>query len=138
MVLSKSFPLILRGDARQFAGGAQGAVADVGVYMPLPGSSRTFVMFAGPSITVATHHYLQTVYGVTPSQSLASGHPIYNEPDSGLNSLGVGFSATKFITSHWLLNIDTAISQIRGSPGNSPLVEKRNQRVVALAINYQW
>src|SRR3984957_2932025 len=50
-VLSKHFPLILRVDARQFAGGAQGAVGDAGVYLPLPGSSKTFVMFAGASIT---------------------------------------------------------------------------------------
>jgi hypothetical protein len=40
-VLSKKFPLILRVDARQFIGGAQGAVGDAGIYMPLPGSSKT-------------------------------------------------------------------------------------------------
>jgi hypothetical protein len=41
-VLAKKFPLILRIDARQFVGGAQGAIGDVGVYMPLlavPGRS---------------------------------------------------------------------------------------------------
>src|SRR6202046_3655903 len=53
-VLSKKFPLILRVDARQFIGGAQGAVGDVAVYMPLPGSSRRFGMFAGPSVTLRT------------------------------------------------------------------------------------
>lgn len=73
VVLSKKFPLILRVDARQFVGGAQGAVGDAAVYMPLPGSSKRFVMFAGPSITLATDHYLQTLYGVTADQALASG-----------------------------------------------------------------
>src|SRR5580698_3637688 len=48
VVLSRKFPLILRVDARQFVGGAQGAVADAAVYTPLPGSSKNFVMFAGP------------------------------------------------------------------------------------------
>src|SRR5580658_968167 len=81
-VLSKKFPLILRADVRQFIGGAEGAVGDAGVYMPLPGSSKTFAMFAGPSITLATHHYLQTLYGVTPEQALASGHPAY-DPHAG-------------------------------------------------------
>jgi outer membrane scaffolding protein for murein synthesis (MipA/OmpV family) len=136
-VLSKKFPLILRADARQFVGGAEGAVGDAGVYMPLPGSSKTFVMFAGPSITLADHHYLQTLYGVTPQQALASGHPIY-DPHSGTSGAGVGFSATKFITSHWLFNLDTAIHQIRGSPAHSPLVERRTQRVLVLSVNYQW
>jgi outer membrane scaffolding protein for murein synthesis (MipA/OmpV family) len=137
-VLARKFPLILRVDARQFVGGAQGAIGDVGVYMPLPGSSRTFVMFAGPSISFATHHYLQTLYGVTPSQALASGHPAYDVAHAGTSSVGVGFSATKFITSHWLLNIDTAISQIRGSAAESPLIEEHTQRVLALSLNYQW
>ena len=40
-VLAKKFPLILRVDARQFIGGAQGAVGDVGAYMPLPKAMNT-------------------------------------------------------------------------------------------------
>jgi outer membrane scaffolding protein for murein synthesis (MipA/OmpV family) len=137
-VLSKHFPLILRVDARQFAGGAQGAVGDAGVYIPLPGSSRTFVMFAGPSITLATHHYLQTLYGVSAAQSLASGHPAYEIKDNGTAAAGVGFSATKFLTPHWLLNIDGAINQIRGNASRSPLVERRTQRELAVSFDYNW
>ncbi len=137
-VLSKKFPLILHVDGRQFIGGAQGAVGDAGVYMPLPGSSQTFVMFAGPSITMATHHYLQTMYGVSPAQSLASGHPEYEIPHAGTANVGVGFSATKFVTAHWLLNIDAAVSQIRGTPAQSPIVESRTQKTLALSIDYQW
>ena len=137
-VLSRKFPMILRINARQFIGGAQGAVGDAAVYLPLPGSSKTFVMFAGPSITFATNHYLQTLYGVTPAQSLASGHPVYEIPHAGTSAAGVGFSATKFLTPHFLLNMDAAINQIRGSPAHSPLVETRTQRVLALSLNYNW
>jgi outer membrane scaffolding protein for murein synthesis (MipA/OmpV family) len=138
VVLSRKFPLILRATARQFIGGANGAVADLGVYMPLPGSSKSFVMFAGPSITLATRHYLQTVYGVTPDQSMASGHPAYDIHDSGTDKAGVGFSATKFVTKHFLLNLDLAISQLRGSATRSPITEERTQRVAALSFAYQW
>jgi outer membrane scaffolding protein for murein synthesis (MipA/OmpV family) len=137
-VLSRRFPMILRVDARQFIGGAQGAVGDASVYIPLPGSSRTFVMFAGPSITLATRHYLQTLYGVTPQQSLASGHPVYEITRAATSAAGVGFSASKFITEHWLFNVDAAINQIRGSPSRSPLVERRTQRVLALSVDYHW
>ncbi|MGH8137196.1 MAG: MipA/OmpV family protein [Steroidobacteraceae bacterium] len=137
-VLSRKFPMILRVDARQFMGGAQGLVGDAGVYIPLPGSSKKFVMFAGPSITFGTRHYLQTLYGVTPVQSLASGHPVYEVLHGGTSAAGVGFSATKFITDHWLFNVDAAINQIRGSPAHSPLVERRTQRVIALSVDYHW
>ena len=137
-VLSRKFPMILRVDARQFIGGSEGAVGDAAVYLPLPGSSKRFVMFAGPSISLATHHYLQTLYGVTPEQSLASGHPVYEIQRSGTSAAGVGFSATKFVTDHVLLNLDAALSQLRGSPARSPIVERRTQRVLALSLDYHW
>jgi outer membrane scaffolding protein for murein synthesis (MipA/OmpV family) len=136
VVLSKKFPLILRVDARQFMGGAQGAVGDAAVYLPLPGSSKRFVMFAGPSITLADHHYLQTLYGVTPQQSLASGHPEFLIKHNGTVAAGVGFSATKFLGEHWLINLDAAISQLRGDSAHSPIVERHTQRVIALSFDY--
>jgi outer membrane scaffolding protein for murein synthesis (MipA/OmpV family) len=136
-VLSKKFPLILRVDARQLIGGANGVVGDVSVYMPLPGSSKKFVMFAGPSITLATHRYLQSEFGVTPVQSLASGHPIFN-PNAGEEAVGVGFSATRFIGDHWLLNLDAAISKLKGSADVSPVTEASTQRTLALSVSYHW
>ena len=137
-VISRKFPLILRVDARQFIGGAQGAVGDIAVYTPLPGSSKTFVMFAGPSVTLATHHYMQVLYGVTPQQSAASGHPVYNIVHDGTSAAGVGFSATKFFGQHWLLNLDGALNEIRGKSRRSPIVEKTSQHIVALSFNYFW
>ena len=136
-VLSKKFPLILRVDVRQILGGANGTVGDVGVYMPLPGSSKKFVMFAGPSITLATHRYLQSEFGVTPAQSLASGHPVF-DTHAGMVGVGVGFSATRFITDHWLVNVDAAIGKLKGSPDISPLTERSTQREIAFSVNYQW
>ncbi len=38
---------------------------------------------------------------------------------------------------HWLINIDAAISQLRGDPAYSPIIERRTQRVIALSIDYQ-
>lgn len=137
LVLSKKFPLILRTDVRQLVGGANGTVGDVGVYMPLPGSSKNFVMFAGPSITLATHRYLQGEFGVTPAQSLASGHPAF-DPHAGTDAVGVGFSATRFLTDHWLLNLDSALSRLKGSPDVSPITERRTQRVLVLSASYLW
>lgn len=137
-VLSRKFPMILRVSARQYIGGAQGAVGNASVYLPLPGSSKTFVMFAGPSITAGTHHYLQTVYGVNAQQSLASGHPEYDFTSAGTSDAGVGFSATKFIGKHLLVNLDAAISQVRGTASRSPLIETRTQRVLALSFEYHW
>jgi len=77
-VLSKDFPMVVQVDARKILGGADGVIGDLEAYMPVPGSSKTFFMFAGPSITWANHRYLSKEYGVTLTQSLASGDPIFN------------------------------------------------------------
>ena len=102
-VVSKSFPLVIRADVRRIIGGADGWVGDLGAYMPLPGSSKRFVMFAGPSVTLASGSYMQTVFGISASQAAASDYPRYNA-HGGLKAAGFGFSATWFITHHWLLN----------------------------------
>jgi outer membrane scaffolding protein for murein synthesis (MipA/OmpV family) len=137
VVLSRKFPLILRVDARQFVGGAQGLVGDAAVYTPLPGSSKNFVMFAGPSITLATHHYLQTLYGVDRQQALASGHPEFLITHNGTAAAGVGFSATKFLGPHWLINLTGAIRQLRGDPAYSPIVERRTERAISISFDWQ-
>jgi outer membrane scaffolding protein for murein synthesis (MipA/OmpV family) len=136
-VVSKDFPLVIQVDARQLMGGASGALGDLEAYMPLPGSSKSFFMFAGPSITWADHRYLQKEFGVNQTQSLASGDPIFNV-HGGTNSVGFGFSATKFITRNWLLNVDLAVSQLRGSAANSPITESRTQKALAMSIDYHF
>jgi outer membrane scaffolding protein for murein synthesis (MipA/OmpV family) len=136
-VVSKDFPMVVQTDVRQLIGGADGALGDLEAYMPLPGSSRKFVMFAGPSITWADHEYLRKEFGVNQTQSLASGDPIFNV-HGGTNSVGLGFSATYFITQHWLLNSDAAYSRLRGSAAESPITEARVQRALAVSLDYHW
>jgi outer membrane scaffolding protein for murein synthesis (MipA/OmpV family) len=136
-VVSKSFPMVIQADVRQIVGGADGTVGDLEAYMPLPGSSKNFVMFLGPSITWANGSYLQHVYGVNQGQSVASGDPIFNV-HGGTNSWGLGFSATKFFGQHWLVNADAAYSRLRGSAAESPITESRVQRGLALSLNYHF
>jgi outer membrane scaffolding protein for murein synthesis (MipA/OmpV family) len=136
-VFSKDFPMVARFDIREIMGGVGGAVADLGAYMPLPGSSKNLFMFAGPSVTFATHHHLQNEFGVTYSESLASGHPVF-DPHAGLEAAGVGISTTKFFGHHWLLNLDAAYSKFFGSAQDSPVTERSARHVVALSVDYQW
>jgi outer membrane scaffolding protein for murein synthesis (MipA/OmpV family) len=135
--ISKEFPLVMRGDVRQYVGGADGMVADVGVYMPLPGSSKKLIMFAGPSITYADHRYLQKEFGVTPAQALASGYPVF-DPHAGTNAVGFGFSATRFITDHWLINLDGAVNHLLGSARQSPITQRTVQGALTLSFGYSW
>ena len=136
-VISKRLPILLRADIRKIAGGAAGLVGDLDIYSPLPGSSRTLVMFAGPSVTIADRKHLETSYGISPRQALASGYPMF-AAHGGLEAAGFGFSATRFFTRHWLGNFDVAASELLGSAGRSPIVERRTQLTLALSVAYRW
>jgi outer membrane scaffolding protein for murein synthesis (MipA/OmpV family) len=136
-VLSKTFPVVIQADAREILGGSGGGLADLGLYIPLPGSSRRLVMFLGPSIEWADERYLRSRFGVTLDESLVSDHAPF-DPHGGTHSLGLGFSAAGMITDHWLLNVDAAISVLRGSAASSPLTEARTQRALALSVDYTW
>lgn len=135
--VSKRFPMVVRADVRQIVGGADGMVADFDAYMPLPGSSRHFIMFAGPSYTWANHRYMQKEFGVTGSQSIASGYPSF-DAHSGSDAAGLGFSSTGFITPHWLVNFDTAINRLLGSAAGSPITQRKTQHVFVLSVGYNY
>ena len=136
-VVSKSFPLVVRADVRQIIGGADGMVADFDAYMPLPGSSQRLIMFAGPSYTYADHRYMQREFGVTTTQSIASGYPVY-DAHAGSDAAGFGLTATFFFTAHWLLNFDTAVNHLLGSASESPITQRRTQHVFVLSAAYNW
>lgn len=136
-VISKRLPIILRGDIRKIAGGSAGLVGDVEVYTPLPGSSRKFVMFAGPSLTIADRKHMQTSYGISELQSLQSGYPVYGAR-GGIESAGFGFSATRFFTPHLLGNFNLAANELLGSAADSPIIERRTQGSFSFSVAYSW
>ena len=136
-VISKDLPLVLRADVRQFLGGADGLTGDLEAYLPLPGSSETLVMLFGPSVTFADRLYMQTVFGVSPNQALASGYPDYLA-HGGAKSAGFGFSATRFIEKHWLINADLAVNRLLGSASESPITQTKIQSVLAVSVAYRW
>lgn len=136
-VLSKRLPIILRADISKIAGGSAGLVGDLEVYTPLPGSSRRFVMFAGPSLTLADRKHLQTGYGISPLQAMQSGYPVFSA-HGGLQAAGFGFSATRFFTARLLANTNLSVSELLGSAGRSPLVERRIQASFSLSMAYRW
>jgi outer membrane scaffolding protein for murein synthesis (MipA/OmpV family) len=136
-VISKHLPILLRADIRKIAGGAAGLAGDVEVYTPLPGSSRRFVMFAGPSVTFADRKHLQTGYGISPYQARQSGYPVFRA-HGGLEAAGFGFSATRFFTPHVLANTNLAVSELLGSAGRSPLVERKTQATFTVSLAYRW
>jgi outer membrane scaffolding protein for murein synthesis (MipA/OmpV family) len=136
-VVSKEFPLIFRADVRRVVGGAGGMLADLEAFMPLPGSSQTFIMFAGPSGTFSNRQYAQNVFGVSTTQAADSRYSVYNA-HGGSQAVGLGFSATRFLTPHWLVNTDMAWNHLFGSARDSPITQTAWQGVLEFSTEYRW
>jgi outer membrane scaffolding protein for murein synthesis (MipA/OmpV family) len=136
-VVSKSFPLVLRADIRRSFGGSNGWVGDLGAYMPLPGSSKTFFWFAGPSLTFADSKYMNAWFGVDTQQAMNSRYPYYHA-SPGLKAAGFGVSAVWFFQKHWFATCDLALEQLVGSAAASPVTQRSSNAVLDLAINYQF
>ena len=136
-VISKKVPLVLRADVRRIVGGADGLLGDLDFFMPLPGSSKTLIMFAGPTVTFSNGQYTRKAFGVSAAQAAASAYPVY-DAHGGLTAFGVGFSASRFMTQHWLINADLAWNRLLGSASDSPITQSTVQGVIEFSTEYRW
>ena len=135
--LSKAFPLDIRVDVRKQIWGTYGYIGDVGAYLPMPGSSESFVWFAGPTVTWASGQYMQGYFGVSGKQAQSSHYRRYNAY-GGLDSAGFGVSASWIVTPHIILSADMAYQRLLGSAQNSPITDSRNQGVGSFSALYKF
>ncbi|SEK13375.1 Outer membrane scaffolding protein for murein synthesis, MipA/OmpV family [Paraburkholderia diazotrophica] len=136
-VISKEFPLVFRGTVTRSFGGSNGWVADLGAYMPLPGSSENFFWFAGPSVTFADSKYMNSWFGVNAAQAAASQYARY-DASAGLKSAGFGVTLIWFVDKHWFVTADGAIKRLLGSAAGSPITQSKTNGVCDVSINYQF
>jgi outer membrane scaffolding protein for murein synthesis (MipA/OmpV family) len=80
---------------------------------------------------------MRKVFGVSAAQAAASGYPVY-DAHGGSTAFGVGFSASRFMTPHWLINMDIAWNRLSGSATDSPITQSTVQGVVVLSTAYRW
>jgi len=136
-VLTESFPLTLRVDARKQFGASYGYVGDIGAYMPMPGSSAKFSWFVGPTVTLATTQYMNTYFGVSHTQSAATKYR-YFKAHGGFKSAGLGISSNYFVTPHFIVSVDGAFNRLLGSAADSPITQTKYEAVGSIAITYKF
>lgn len=136
-VLSKSFPLTIRLDVRKQFGASFGYIGDVGAYMPMPGSSRKFAWFLGPSVTFGDARYMNTYFGVSRTQAASTRYPFY-KAHGGFKSAGIGVSTDYFVTPHIILNVDAAYDRLLGSAAESPITQTKNEEAMSLSAIYKF
>lgn len=136
-VVSKRVPLVIQVVARRGLGGARGWTGTFSAYMPLPGSSRRFRWFAGPTVTIADAGYMQQWFGVSAAQAAHSQYGVYR-PHAGLRSYGGGVTAVWFFRKHWLLDANAAIEELVNGAGHSPITQSPANLTVDATVAYRF
>ncbi|MDE2427658.1 MAG: MipA/OmpV family protein [Burkholderiales bacterium] len=85
----------------------------------------------------ANSSYVQSYYGVTAAQSVASGYTQYT-PSAGLTDLRVGASWHWNIDTNWSLTTGASVKHLTGDTGKSPFVFQKNPVTIFSAASYRF
>lgn len=99
-------------------------------------TARTFVAI-GPDVELGNGDFQRTWYGVSPTQSAASGLPVH-VTRAGINRVGFHAGLTYRASRHILWRAFARISGLTGNAAQSPIVERRAQIVVGAGIAYHF
>jgi MipA family protein len=116
-----------------------GVVADVALDA-FTDITPTVRISGGPRLSLASQGYFDAYYGVTPSESIASGLAVY-DPDGGLRSAGVGGAIAWKATDKVETTLFAEYRRLLGPAADSSLVEERgseNQFTIGVAATYRF
>ncbi|OYU27665.1 MAG: hypothetical protein CFE41_10400 [Burkholderiales bacterium PBB2] len=97
-------------------------------------ATRSLALAVGVSAEAMDKRLAQALFGVNAVQAAAAQLP-QHQVKAGLSSLGVFAQAMVPVDSDWTFSARLGLNSLRGDAGNSPLVQKKRQPVVALSIS---
>jgi MipA family protein len=124
---------------REIGDDRDGLYGDVNIgYMhPL---SESLTANVGLVATWGDDNYMQEYFGITASQSLASGYSVHNGK-AGFKSAGINVGLDYRLTENISVSLNAGYSQMLGNAADSPLVKKegsKDQYSVGLSTSYSF
>ena len=116
--------------------GHEGAQVDVKAEWPFSVNDKLGLQ-VGANLSWADKNYTQAYFGVTPSQSSASGFKSYT-PKAGLHKFDVSLGAEYALTEVWKLQTSVTLTQLLGDAADSPLVSKKNAASFAVGVGFAF
>jgi outer membrane protein len=90
---------------------------------------------AGVDLVNRAHN--ASYFGVTPSESLLSGHPAW-APGGGLRDVYVAAGWNWALSPSWMVASAARLAYLRGDAGRSPLVERRANVSISTGLVYRF
>jgi MipA family protein len=129
--------LTLKTSARYGSGNdSDGIVIDTALNFGFAVVEGTFGV-VGLSATYANASYMRSYFGVTPTQSLASGYSVYT-PDASLRNTALNFSLFSSFTKEWSGFATVGLARLQGDARQSPIGIKPNYGTLAFGASYKF
>lgn len=117
-------------------GGSESLLGTFGVEYMMPVSER-LMLGLGVEATVADKKHMESYFGVSAAQSLASGLPQY-KAEAGLKRVDVSASAMYMLTENWLVRGEVGVGMLTGDAADSPIVKEEIQPSAMLGVAYKF
>ncbi len=121
---------------RRATGSHEGSQIELGLSLPWK-IGRHATLSITPSATWADRRYSQAFFGVTPSQSAASGYTVF-EAGAGLKSSQLVLDFDMALSRYWYVNAVLQAKRLQGDAADSPIVQKTRQTSGMLVARYQF
>ena len=91
----------------------------------------------GAGMNIVNGSYNNTFFGVTPSESLKSGNPVY-QAHGGIKDIHATVRWNWSLSPSWMLASSAQVGSLQGSAKRSPLVERPTTYSVSTALAYRF
>ncbi len=115
---------------------SNGEALHFSIVSPLYTSSKNSVAL-GLTSSWGTSKYVQTYYGVSASQSAASGFTRY-DAKSGIYAYSLNMDWTHKFNQEWSVVAATGFTQLAGDARNSPIVQRKASPTGSLMVTYSF
>ena len=120
-------------------GSHNGWTAGVSGYVMRP-VARAVTLAGGAAATYGSGNYMDTYFGVTPEDSLASGLPVYRA-GAGARDVRGWIVGTLHLSPRWHVGAGFLYARLLGDAADSPIVDERgnaNQWIYGAGALYSW
>ncbi|GGC96182.1 MipA/OmpV family protein [Undibacterium terreum] len=100
-------------------------------------STKQDLVQASAGFAYGNKSLMQTYFGVTPSQSVASSNAVYT-PTAGVAGSSVGVMWRHALTQNWVSTVGAEVTRLGDEARDSPLVARRTNASVGASIGYSF
>ncbi|MEL6302796.1 MAG: MipA/OmpV family protein [Pseudomonadota bacterium] len=116
--------------------GHEGAYLDLNAAWRKRLGQRGFLS-VGPTLRIADGQYMDAFYGITPTETAASGIATY-DASAGIESVGVQGIVSVPVSERWRLTTVVSVSQLQADAADSSLTEEPTQAFFLTALTYRF